>query len=124
MEEMSVNFNGVIDKILVWAISGIFGFLIYNVWQVTIAVEKLVLNELKIESAVGAIQTDLTAIRLSQVNREMIDEIKGKVNYLEQGVLSRKHIQWNLTDMQKFANDLKQQNPALDMPVINRIIPE
>lgn len=123
----TAELHAIARDIAVWAVTGVCAFLAYNVWQVTISVERLVVEfkhvserGLESDEEIASLRRTIEAIRQEQLTRTNnvyeIGRLKSRIADLEHDVFSRKNKRWNLPDMTTWIDALEERNPELKIP--------
>lgn len=121
------DLHAIAKDFAVWVVTCVCAFLAWNVWQVSLSVERLVIefkyvseSGIEFDDEVAGLRKTIDAIRQEQMARTNnvyeIGRLKSRVGELEHDVYSRKNKRWNFPDMTAWIDVLEEKNPELKIP--------
>lgn len=96
-DRQSTQLYSVVQELGVWFITAVCGFLAYNVWQMSVAVERLAVNITYMS-------------RMDDEYNERVVAIGQRLSSVEADIGSRSNIRWNWPDMERWARETEQMN--------------
>ena len=126
--ETGLKIHEIIKEVGIWIVCGVTSFLAYNVWQLTISMERvsinieyIVKNASEFDEDLAKAQIQLNSLYAQQLkNTEAIyslSDINRRLGAVEADTLSVKNIRWNIPDMQRWVEEMKELNPSLKFPI-------
>lgn len=127
MSDHEKSIHEILRDIAIWAVTGVSAFLAYNVWQVSVSVEKLVVEMKYLAQNDGAaagafieLQKDLMKVKQQQMSSAstlyQITNVEKRLGVLEKDMLSRTGRRWMLADQTSWVKEFRMLNPSLNVP--------